>query len=414
MRSAVTVSLVPESRGGPFVYWDGLTEACFHAAALGFDAIEIFPPSAAAIDPAQLRPLLARHRLAVAAVGTGAGWVVRKWTLTHPDAAIRKRAREFIRAIIDLAADFHAPAIIGSMQGRAEGGVDRAQALNWLGEALDELGAHAATRGTVLLLEPLNRYETNLCNRLGDTAAWLDQRGADSVRLLADLFHMAIEEADPAAALRAAGHRIGHIHFADSNRWAMGLGHTDPAIRSQAREFVRSIIDLAAGFNAPAIIGSLQGRAEGGVDRPQALAWLGQALDDLGAHAGSKGTFLLLEPLNRYETNLCNRLGDTAAWLDQRGVESVRLLADLFHMAIEEADLAAALRAAGHRIGHVHFADSNRRAMGMGHTDPAPIIAALRQIGYTGFLSAEVLPLPDSAAAARQTIASLRRCLQAR
>ena len=52
--------------------------------------------------------------------------------------------------------------------------------------------------------------------------------------------------------------------------------------------------------------------------------------------------------------------------------------------------------------------------MGMGHTDPAPIIAALRETGYVGFLSAEVLPLPDSAAAARQTIASLCRCLQAR
>jgi sugar phosphate isomerase/epimerase len=52
--------------------------------------------------------------------------------------------------------------------------------------------------------------------------------------------------------------------------------------------------------------------------------------------------------------------------------------------------------------------------MGLGHTDPVPIIAALRAIGYQGFLSAEVLPLPDSDAAARQTITTIRRCLPAR
>ena len=86
----------------------------------------------------------------------------------------------------------------------------------------------------------------------------------------------------------------------------------------------------------------------------------------------------------------------------------MKLLCDLFHMNIEEADLAAALRRAGPLVGHVHFADSNRRAIGFGHTDLAPIIAALRDIGYAGYLSAEILPLPDSDAAAAQTIASFR------
>jgi sugar phosphate isomerase/epimerase len=76
-------------------------------------------------------------------------------------------------------------------------------------------------------------------------------------------------------------------------------------------------------------------------------------------------------------------------------------------MNIEEPDLAAAIREAGKHVGHVHFADSNRQAMGFGHTDPAPVISALRDIGYQGYLSAEILPLPDPEAAARQTIASI-------
>ncbi len=232
MRSAITVSLVPQASGGPFVFWDGLNDGCAQAAALGFAAVEIFPPNAAAIDVAAVRRLVASHHLDVAAVGTGGGWVVEKLTLTHSDAAIRQRAREFIRAIIEVAGALGAPAIIGSMQGRWEGTVSREQALAWLAEALRDLGTQSARHGVPLLYEPLNRYETNLFNRLGDTAAWLRDQKLNNVLLLADLFHMNIEEADSAAALRAAGALVGHVHFADSNRRAIGFGqsHVAPII----------------------------------------------------------------------------------------------------------------------------------------------------------------------------------------
>lgn len=226
MLSAITVSLVPETKGGPFVYSDGLERAFADAAALGYDAVEIFPPGPDAPELAAVPALVARHRLRVAAVGTGAGWVVRKLSLTSPDAAVREQARAFVCGIIDFAGQFGAPAIIGSMQGRFEGAVPRAQALGWLGEALDELGEHARRHGVPLLYEPLNRYETNLLNRLGDTAAWLRTLQTKNVRLLADLFHMNIDEADTPAALREAGSLVGHVHFADSNRRAVGLGQT--------------------------------------------------------------------------------------------------------------------------------------------------------------------------------------------
>ncbi len=227
MHSAITVSLVPQARGGPFVFWNGLNDGCAQASTVGFDGVEIFPPSAATIDVSAVRRLVASHHLKVAAVGTGGGWLVEKLTLTHPDQAIRQRAREFIRAIIEVAGALGAPAIIGSMQGRWEGAVTRAQALAWLAEALLDLGTQAARHSVPLFYEPLNRYETNLFNRLGDTAAWLRAEKLGNVLLLADLFHMNIEEADSAAALREAGALVGHVHFADSNRHAIGLGQTN-------------------------------------------------------------------------------------------------------------------------------------------------------------------------------------------
>ena len=229
IRSAITVSLVAQAKGGPFVYWDGLESAAASAAKLGFDAIEVFAPSAASIDRPALHALLKQHGLSAAAFGTGGGWLVHKWHLTHADPAIRSQAREFIRAIIDVGGEFQAPAIIGSMQGKAEGDVSREQALTWLAEALTDLGAHAARHGVPLLYEPLNRYETNLLNRQLDAAQFLEARQVGNVKLLCDLFHMNIEEVSNAATLRACGRHVGHVHFADSNRQAIGFGHTDAA-----------------------------------------------------------------------------------------------------------------------------------------------------------------------------------------
>ncbi|MFO0871415.1 MAG: sugar phosphate isomerase/epimerase family protein [Pirellulales bacterium] len=227
MKSAVTISLVPEARGGPFVLWDDLAAGCRTAQELGFDAVEVFPPAATAVDPGQLRHLLADHGLALAAVGTGAGWVKHKLTLALPSSEQRQRAQDFIRGIIDFAGSCGAPAIIGSMQGRSGDGVDRGTARSYLAEALEVLGEHARTYGVPLLYEPLNRYETDQVNRVADGVELLERLSTRNVRLLCDLFHMNIEEADLPTALRLAGPLVGHVHFVDSNRRPVGLGHLD-------------------------------------------------------------------------------------------------------------------------------------------------------------------------------------------
>ena len=228
MKSAITICLVPEARQGPFVFHEGLAEGCRAAAECGFDAVEIFPGSVDDVPTAAFAELLAGHGLSVAAFGTGAGWVKHALHLCHADPQVRARAREFIGGIIDLAARFGAPAIIGSMQGRSSVEVSRSEALDHLAAALADLGGRAARHGHSLLYEPLNRYETDLFNRQADAAAFLRERRITGVKLLCDLFHMNIEEPDPAAALVACGDLVGHVHWADSNRHAMGYGHTDP------------------------------------------------------------------------------------------------------------------------------------------------------------------------------------------
>lgn len=227
IRSCVTISLVPEVRGGPFVFWDDLDAGCRKAKELGFDAVEIFPPAPSGVDVTALRRLLADTGLKVAAFGTGAGWVLQRLTLSALEDGKRAHAREFIRGMIDLAGQFHASAIIGSMQGRHGGEVDKPTALARLTQALDDLGEHAGKYGVPLLFEPLNRYETNLINTVEDGVRLLGSLSTRNIKLLTDLFHMNIEETDVAAALRSGGQNIGHVHFVDSNRRPAGCGHTD-------------------------------------------------------------------------------------------------------------------------------------------------------------------------------------------
>jgi sugar phosphate isomerase/epimerase len=226
IRSAVTLSLVPEARGGPFVYWDDLPAACRKARLLGYDAIEIFPPGPEALDVKALHVLLSETNLKVAALGTGAGWVKHKLHLCLPEASQRQQARDFIRSMIDLAGEFSAPAIIGSMQGRF-GDLPREVALGHFAEALEDLGEHAKQFGVPLMYEPLNRYETDLANTLDAGVCILKTLSTKNIKLLADLFHLNIEETDIPAALLAAGPHVGHVHFVDSNRRPAGCGHID-------------------------------------------------------------------------------------------------------------------------------------------------------------------------------------------
>ena len=227
--SAVTISLVEQARGGPFVFWDDLGASVRTAKELGYDAVEIFAPGAEAVDRAELHSLLSETGLKCAAVGTGAGMVIHKLSLTDASAGRREAAIEFVKSMIEFGGEFQAPAIIGSMQGRWTHELPKEEALKLLAEALSELGEHATQFNVPLIYEPLNRYETNLCTTMSEGAALLESQAIANVVLLADLFHMNIEESNIADALKEGGKHIGHVHFVDSNRRPAGCGHMDYA-----------------------------------------------------------------------------------------------------------------------------------------------------------------------------------------
>ena len=136
-----------------------------------------------------------------------------------------------------------------------------------------------------------------------------------------------------------------------------------------------------------------------------------EILKDLGGYAEEVGSIVLLEPLNRYETHFIRSLNDGVEICKRVGSPNVAIMADFFHMSLEERNIPESIEAAGEYIRHVHLADSTRELPGYGHTDFADGFAALRRIGYQDYMALECrvpgpgeVELPKSATYMKQAL----------
>ena len=167
--------------------------------------------------------------------------------------------------------------------------------------------------------------------------------------------------------------------------------------RAEARRIIGELLEVAAAVDAkgvitPAAYGIHSNRLPPHKPRrppEEDRAILTEALSELGGVAGRLGVELWLEPLNRYEDHMVNTLAQATTLVEAVGQSSVRIMADLFHMNIEETNTAEALRRAGAHVGHVHVADNQRLEPGTGQTDFAAAFAALRDIGFSGVCALE-------------------------
>ncbi|MFQ5921874.1 MAG: ribose 5-phosphate isomerase B [Anaerolineales bacterium] len=181
------------------------------------------------------------------------------------------------------------------------------------------------------------------------------------------------------------------------------LCSADPHTRRLAVERVKSFVPLAANAGAAVIIGGIRGRLTGSeAQQAKARAAAVEAIRECAAYAVEHRVALLIEAINRYESNFINTTAEGLALVEEISLPSVRLLLDTFHMNIEDPDICEALRIAGDRIGYIHLADSNREAPGRGHVEFPQVFQTLAEIDYTGFVTVEILPLPDDATAMKQ------------
>lgn len=192
-----------------------------------------------------------------------------------------------------------------------------------------------------------------------------------------------------------------------------GLSFTDPSpgVRREAVARICAHLEAAAPFGAPVIIGSIRGSIPSPEKQPLFAGYLADCLKRTLEKAEKESVDLVIEALNRYESNLVNTAAAGLALIEELGSQRLKLHLDTFHMNIEESSLAGAIRGAAGHLGHIHFADSNRRHPGSGHLDFGEIIGALKEIAYRGAVGFEYLPWPDPKEAALQGKAHIEALL---
>lgn len=191
----------------------------------------------------------------------------------------------------------------------------------------------------------------------------------------------------------------------------LNLADPDPAIRRQAIARIQEHIQLAGQVGSAVTIGLVRGRLGREPDRASRRAAMAEGVGECCRLAAAEGVTVFLEPLNRYEADHLMTLDQGVDLIRELGAPNLRLLADTFHMNIEEVDIAGSLHRHAAVLGHVHLVDSNREVPGHGHTDIKGVLRALLAAGYQGYLCFEALPLPDARRAANDGIQTVRGIL---
>lgn len=213
--------------------------------------------------------------------------------------------------------------------------------------------------------------------------------GFDGVELFGDL------DLDPAEARETlAAHGLGVLSITPAN---VDICHPEPAVRDEGIAYYLDLLDFAVEVGAPVVcchgeVGRI--RAESSYDKEWDLYV--DAVRRIADKAVTLNLRIAMEILNRYEAHLLVAAAEGRRFLEEVDQPNVGLLLDAYHMNIEEADLPTAVWQTDEDLFLFHVADSNREAVGRGHTDFVALMRALHGIGYEGDVIFECVPAgPD-------------------
>jgi sugar phosphate isomerase/epimerase len=187
----------------------------------------------------EVKALCRKYGLEVLSIAGIYPWPTQDRDLASPDTEARKRAVNYLKSCIDLASQVGAPlvVVVPSAVGKVSPAEKFQDEEEWVDAKQRELGhavqsvreaaEYAQSREIFLAVEPINRYETFLVNTAEEGLSFAEQVNSPAVKMHLDVFHMNIEESDPADAILRCGELLVNFHVADSNRRAVGEGHID-------------------------------------------------------------------------------------------------------------------------------------------------------------------------------------------
>jgi 5-keto-L-gluconate epimerase len=237
MKMSLTISS-PGPKSAPILFTGDYAEQIDRAAAIGFGVVELHIRDPKRVDRQSIHRSLEKTGLEVSTIGTGRAYGEDRIFFTSSDKQVREAAVQRIKDQVDFASLVGANVIIGLIRGPLpEGEFERATARAYATECLKECTDYAQKTGVHFPIEAINRYETNFLTTAEETDRFIRGIDSEAVGLHLDTFHMNIEEVSIEETIKKHAERLIHIHFADSNRWAPGMGHLNfKSILSALRE----------------------------------------------------------------------------------------------------------------------------------------------------------------------------------
>ena len=163
------------------------------------------------------------------------------------------------------------------------------------------------------------------------------------------------------------------------------LANKSAANRQKAVDYFRRQIECVrvVGGDYLIVVPSAVGKFRSmGADTSEDWKWAVDSIGNLTEAAANNRVTLVIEPLNRYESCIVNTAEDVSRFVKEVNHPNVRALLDTYHMNIEESDVEKAFLTVQDCLEVVHFADSNRQAIGRGHINFRPVVAGMKAIGF--------------------------------
>ena len=172
------------------------------------------------------------------------------------------------------------------------------------------------------------------------------------------------------------------------------IGSEDASVRQSGIDYIKTCVDIAAKFNSKLVSGPMYAQTgktdlKTSDERNRQTAWAVRNMQTVAEYAKASGVRLAVEPLNRFETDFMNTVGQGLEFLEQIGADNVGFLLDTFHMNIEEKQIGQAIKKAGSKIFNFHACGSDRGTPGEDHINWDEVRDALYSVGYTGCLTIE-------------------------
>ena len=192
---------------------------------------------------------------------------------------------------------------------------------------------------------------------------------------------------------------IAGIHWVLVKPEGLYINHPDRSLRERTAKYFCDLVDFCADVGGKVmVVGSPKQRnVLPGVSRAQAWDWAAATFRNAVARAEQRGVIVCFEPLAPAETNFINTAAEALAFVQQVPSPHFKLILDVKAMSSESKPIPAIIRESWPHFAHFHANDRNLKGPGFGDVDFKPIAAALREVGYEGFVSVEVFKFEEGA-----------------